>query len=90
MTATVLLSRPGPLVARLPLAAVLDTGKGPTVWVVDAGGTHLARHAVKIARIDDDSVLVTSGVAEGDRVVVLGVQKLDAATPVRVVTQLGF
>jgi hypothetical protein len=62
-------------VARLPLAAVLNTGKGPSVYVVDAA-SRLSLTPVTVASFTGDAALVTGGVSDGDRVVTLGVQKL--------------
>lgn len=76
MTATVTLTKAGGgAVARLPLAAVLNTGKGPSVYVVDSS-SRLALKPVTVAAFTGESALVTGGVSDGDRVVTLGVQKL--------------
>lgn len=76
MTATVTLTRAGNgPVARLPLAAVLNTGKGPSVYVVDEA-SRLSLTPVTVASFTGDSVLVSAGVSDGDKVVTLGVQKL--------------
>jgi RND family efflux transporter MFP subunit len=86
MTATVRLERAADApVARLPLSAVLNRGAGPSVFVVNSSGT-LALQPVTIAAFNTDSALVTSGVENGDRVVTLGVQKLEAGQKVRPVT----
>jgi RND family efflux transporter MFP subunit len=85
MTATVTLSRPGEdTVAKLPLSAVLNRGKGAAVFVVDNGGALLLRN-VTVARFDGDVAYVTAGLSNGDRVVTLGVQKLEAGLRVRAV-----
>ena len=84
MTATVTLerSREAPA-AKLPLSAVLNHGNGPAVYVV-ADGT-LTLHAVTVASFTENSALVTSGIKDGDSVVTLGVQKLEAGARVRTV-----
>jgi RND family efflux transporter MFP subunit len=83
MTATVTLTRDTEAkVARLPLAAVLNRGGGPAVFVVDATGT-LTLQPVTVASFTEDAALVTSGVSDGDAVVTLGVQKLEAGSRVR-------
>ena len=83
MTATVALTREADApVAKLPLAAILNRGTGPTVYVVDEDGT-LALRPVKVATFTENAALVTAGVADGDEVVTLGVQKLVAGTRVR-------
>ncbi|HLN08541.1 MAG TPA: efflux RND transporter periplasmic adaptor subunit [Xanthobacteraceae bacterium] len=85
MTSTVTLS-PGARskVARLPLAAVLNRGTGPFVYLVDDGGALIQRN-ITVASFDEQSALVTAGVADGDRVVTIGVQKLEAGLKVRTV-----
>jgi hypothetical protein len=42
---------------------------------------------VKVASFTGDMALVTSGVSDGDRIVKLGVQKLDAGQRVRAVDE---
>jgi RND family efflux transporter MFP subunit len=75
--------------ARLPLTALFNHGKGPMVWVTDRDG-HLGARAVEIARYDERNVLVSGGLAEGEKVVMLGVEKLDAGMTVRTVESLSF
>lgn len=89
MTATVILTLPAPRVVRLPLSAILDDGSGPTVWVLDPTGTRVSRRPVHIVGFSADMAAVESGLSEGERVVALGVQKLDPASRVRVVSRLG-
>ena len=85
MTATVTLSHAADAtVAKLPLSAVLNRGTGPSVYVVDKSGA-LELRPVTVASFTEDAALVTSGVNDGDRVVTLGVQKLDAGQKVRTV-----
>jgi RND family efflux transporter MFP subunit len=86
MTATVTLERTRETpVAKLPLAAVLNRGAGPSVYVVDSVGA-LALQPVTVAAFTEDTALVTSGVKDGDAVVTLGVQKLEAGLKVRSIT----
>jgi RND family efflux transporter MFP subunit len=84
MTAILTLSHPAPAVAKLPLAAVLDRGTGPAVYVVDKAGM-LELRPVEVASFTGDTALLTAGVHGGERVVTLGVQKLGAGQKVRVV-----
>lgn len=85
MTATVILTRDTETsVAKLPLSAVLNRGKGASVYVVDKSGS-LALRPVTVASFDADKALVSSGVENGDKVVTLGVQKLEAGLKVRTV-----
>ena len=85
MTATVALSRAADApAAKLPLSAIVNRGTGPTVYVVDGSGA-LEPHSVTVASFAADAALVTSGVSDGDRVVTLGVQKLNAGEKVRII-----
>ena len=91
MTATLTLSdAAGERVVRLPLSALFDQGDGPSLYVADAktGAITLKRVAVKSYESKD--VLISGGVEEGENVVALGVQKLDPAQKVRVVSSLSF
>jgi RND family efflux transporter MFP subunit len=83
MTATVVLSRATDAeVAKLPLAAIVNRGSGPSVYVVDGRGM-LTLQPVTVASFTENDALVTSGINTGDKVVTLGVQKLDAGQKVR-------
>jgi RND family efflux transporter MFP subunit len=85
MTATVRLARPSPgKIAKLPLSAILNRGTGPSVYLVDGAGALVLR-PVTVASFTENAALVSDGVADGDQVVTLGVQKLQPGTPVRVV-----
>lgn len=85
MTATVTLARDTETsVAKLPLSAVLNRGTGTSVYVVDENGA-LALRPVTVASFDADKALVSSGVKDGDKVVTLGVQKLEAGLKVRTI-----
>jgi RND family efflux transporter MFP subunit len=87
MTATVTLSHSADAsVAKLPLAAILDRGTGPSVYVVDSSGA-LELRPVKVAAFTEDAALVSSGVSTGDRIVKLGVQKLNAGERVRTIDE---
>jgi RND family efflux transporter MFP subunit len=79
----------GTRAARLPLTALFNHGEGPKVWVVDTAGRLTARPVV-VARYDGSSVMVGSGLAEGEKVVTLGVEKLDPGLVVRPVASLSF
>src|SRR6516165_4279079 len=85
MTATVRLARPTTgRIAKLPLSAILNRGTGPSVYVVEGSGALVLR-PVTVASFTEDAALVSAGVADGEEVVTLGVQKLDPVTRVRTV-----
>ena len=69
---------------RLPLTAVLDRGGKPQVWIVDAASSRVAARAVALGSAQDDSVLVTAGLAGGETVVTAGVHMLHDGQKVRV------
>jgi RND family efflux transporter MFP subunit len=86
MTATVSLSHAADKdVARLPLSAILNRGTGPAVYLVDQTNA-LQLQPVTVASFTENVALVTSGVRDGDKVVTLGVQKLEAGLTVRAVS----
>jgi len=85
MTATVVLSHPtDTMVAKVPLAAILNRGTGPTVYRVDDTGV-LERRPVTMSSFNEVAALITSGLEDGDQIVTLGVQMLAAGQKVRAV-----
>jgi RND family efflux transporter MFP subunit len=87
MTATVTLSHAtDAAMARLPLAAILNRGNGPSVYVVDRSGA-LELRPVSVASFTADAALITGGLDNGERVVTLGVQKLEAGQKVRTIDE---
>jgi RND family efflux transporter MFP subunit len=91
MTATVTLADPAAgRIARVPLSAVLDEGKGPALFVVDRATGALQQKPIEVSGYDARDVLVKGGVADGAWIVTLGAQKLDIAQKVRVVDNLQF
>lgn len=90
MTATLTLSDPvTERVARLPLSALFSQGGDPSLYIVDGAGD-VALKPVSVKSYETKDVVITGGVDEGAKVVVLGVQKLDPAQKVRVVSSLSF
>jgi RND family efflux transporter MFP subunit len=90
MTATLTLADPATeRVARLPLSALFSEGGGPSFYVVDAAG-EVALKPVTVKSYESGDVVISGGVSEGDKVVTLGVQKLDPAQKVRIVSSLAF
>ncbi|MBC7576985.1 MAG: efflux RND transporter periplasmic adaptor subunit [Tardiphaga sp.] len=90
MTATLTLSDPATArVARLPLSALFSQGNNPSLYTVDAQGA-VALQPVKVKAYETNDVVIAGGVDDGAKVVVLGVQKLDPAQKVRIVSALTF
>src|SRR5262249_27083059 len=85
MTATVRLERGSQAkIVKLPLAAVLNRGTRPAVYVVPPPRP-LALRDVQVSAFTEDSALVAAGLREGEMVVTLGVQKLRGGLKVRTV-----
>jgi RND family efflux transporter MFP subunit len=90
MTATLTLADPATMrVARLPLSALFSEGRDPSFYVVDDKG-EIALKPVTVKFYESNDVVISGGVDEGAKVVALGVQKLDPAQKVRVVSSLSF
>jgi RND family efflux transporter MFP subunit len=90
MTATLTLADPQTeRVARLPLSALFNEGGDPSLYTVGATGD-VALKPVAVKSYESNDVVISGGVDEGAKIVVLGVQKLDPAQKVRVVSSLSF
>jgi RND family efflux transporter MFP subunit len=90
MTATLTLADPATTrVARLPLSALFSEGGEPSFYVVDDKG-EVTLKPVAVKSYESSCVVISGGVDEGAKVVALGVQKLDPAQKVRVVSSLSF
>jgi len=86
MTATVhLVRKEGRSVVQLPLGAIYSDGSGASVWVVTSDSAHLRRVPVNVLEYYQNIVLIASGLQNGERVVALGAQLLDADKVVRIV-----
>jgi RND family efflux transporter MFP subunit len=90
MTATLTLSDPETeRVAKLPLSALYSQGGEPSLYIVNDAG-EVTLKPVKVKGYESNDVIISGGVEEGAKVVALGVQKLDPAQKVRVVSSLSF
>src|SRR6202011_2383953 len=90
MTATLTLSdRATERVAKLPLSALYSQGGDPSLYIVD-DKDEISLKAVTVKSYESNDVVISGGVDEGVKVVALGVQKLDPAQKVRVVSSLSF
>ena len=66
----------------LPATALFQQGNAPAVWVVRDDLT-LELRGVRVERYESNEVLVTDGVAVGDRIVTAGVHRLASGERVR-------
>src|SRR6202040_2375049 len=75
MTATLTLADPATTrVARLPLSALFSQGGDPSLYIADDKGEG-ALKPVTVKSYESNNVVISGGVAEGAKIVVLGVQK---------------
>lgn len=72
---------------RVPIGALLDTGKGPGVWVVDGKPAEVSWRSVTVERLDDESARVVGQLKQGERIVALGAQLLRPGERVRLAGQ---
>ncbi|MDD3325829.1 MAG: efflux RND transporter periplasmic adaptor subunit [Zoogloea sp.] len=70
-------------VLQVPLGAINDPGKGPGVWLVGGPEPRVSWRAVQLAGLGSETAAVVSGLAAGDRIVVLGAQLLHEGDLVR-------
>lgn len=68
----------------IPIAALLDAGNGPGVWVVDGEPTRVTWRPVSVVRVDNEHAYIGGQIAEGERIVSLGAHMLRDGEPVRV------
>jgi RND family efflux transporter MFP subunit len=73
-------------VVSLPPSALLQSGDGPQVWVVgDDGKVH--RRDVQLLKFDADSVVISRGLAAGEKVVTAGINSLAEGESVKPETE---
>lgn len=90
MTATLTLAdAASERVAKLPLSALFSQGSNPSLYIVDDSGAVTLKPVI-VKSYESNSVVISGGVNDGAKVVALGVQKLDPAQKVRVVSSLSF
>lgn len=71
---------------QVPIGALLDTGEGPGVWVLQGEPVRVAWRPVTVLNLDDDSARVTGQIRREDRIVALGAHLLHEGELVRVTT----
>lgn len=69
---------------QVPLGALVDTGKGPGVWVIDGKPAKVAWRSIAVQRLDDESARITGPLKQGDRIVALGAHLLREGEQVRI------
>ncbi|MBI3196024.1 MAG: efflux RND transporter periplasmic adaptor subunit [Rhodospirillales bacterium] len=88
MTATLRFERPDAVpVAEVPLAAIFQRGTRPAVWVVDKATGAVELRNVVVARWQNDTAAILSGVKDGELIATAGVHKLEVGQTVKPVRQ---
>jgi RND family efflux transporter MFP subunit len=72
----------------VPLAAIIDRGQGPGVWVVGPRQPILSWRPVRLARVSDESATIAAGLQPGEQFVALGAHLLHAGQRVRVASSV--
>ncbi|MBC8642554.1 efflux RND transporter periplasmic adaptor subunit [Caballeronia sp. EK] len=72
----------------LPVTALFHKDENPAVWVVRNGSNTLELRSVTIERYDERTVSVSSGLHDGDRVILQGVHAVSSGQQVQVVPPL--
>jgi RND family efflux transporter MFP subunit len=72
---------------QVPLGALVDTGKGPGVWVIQGEPAKVAWRSVAVQRMDDGGARITGPLKQGDRIVALGAHLLREGEQVRIAGQ---
>jgi RND family efflux transporter MFP subunit len=87
-TVTVVVPEDGPpRELRVPIGAVFDPGGGPGVWTIVDQPARVRWRPIQVNRIDDDTVSVSDGLTQGDRVVSLGAHILHEGQEVRLAAE---
>lgn len=74
----------------VPLTGVAARPDGtPVVWIVDPANDSVSSQEVTLGSASADMVAITSGLSDGDTVVVAGVSQLQEGMVIRPVTQIG-
>ena len=72
---------------RVPVGALLDTGKGCGIWIVSGEPAKVSWRPVAVQQLDDDSARVAGSLKQGDRIVALGAHLLREGESVRTAGQ---
>ena len=68
---------------QIPASALTQANGHPAVWAVDPQSQTVSLRYVEVVRYDPATVLVSNGLAAGDRVVTAGAQTLRPGQAVR-------
>lgn len=72
----------------VPATAIFHKDNGPAVWVIEGSGSTLRLRPVKVSGYTDHKTVITSGLSDGEVVVLAGVHTVYAGEQVRAVRPL--
>jgi RND family efflux transporter MFP subunit len=72
----------------VPATAIFHKDNGPAVWVIEGSGSTLQLRPVKVSGYTDHKTVITSGLSDGEVVVLAGVHTVYAGEHVRAVSPL--
>ncbi|WP_105635274.1 efflux RND transporter periplasmic adaptor subunit [Cronobacter dublinensis] len=74
-------------IMQVPIAALMDRGKGAGVWVITGQPARVNWRAVQVESLSDEMAKVTHGISAGEQVVALGAHLLHDGEIIRVARQ---
>jgi RND family efflux transporter MFP subunit len=72
---------------QVPIASVLDRGKGPGIWLLNPSTSTVSFQPVQVRRMDEELATISGNVHPGQQVVAVGVHLLRDGERVRVETK---
>ena len=75
--------------SEVPIASIIDRGKGPGVWALNTTTSTVSFRPVKVLRLGDEDAVLADGVKPGEAVVALGAHLLSDGQHVRLADQKG-
>jgi hypothetical protein len=72
----------------IPLAALFDNGRGPGVWTLAGNPLKTRWRPVRLARLGEETAVITAGLRPSERFVALGAHLLHQNQVVRIATDV--
>ena len=72
---------------QVPIGALLDSGSGPGVWVIEGEPAHVTWRPVTVQSLGDDVAQIAGNLNIGDRIIALGAHLLREGEQVRLIDQ---
>jgi len=72
---------------QVPIASVLDRGKGPGIWLLNPSTSTVSFQPVQVRRLDEELATISGNLHPGQQIVAVGVHLLRDGERVRVETK---